>query len=102
MKIRYSVRSSFLLPCRMAIKKYAKQLQQGLEISINFPSGGYEDKLDIDIQPSDQKTFGTDWNRDPTRFPARIKAAATALKDAGYVGRYQISYEDGTLSIRQH
>lgn len=37
---------------------------------------------------------------DATRFPARIKAAATALLNCGYEGRFDISHSDGLLTIR--
>jgi hypothetical protein len=37
----------------------------------------------------------TDW----TRFPARIRAAVTALRDDGNTGRFRIAHHNGHLSI---
>src|SRR5690349_6119162 len=102
MKIRYSVRSSFLLPCKGAIRNGGQRLQNGGSVSVNLPSGGYDGHVYVNIRPRDPATFETNWaNSDPTRFPARIKAAATALKDSGYIGRFEITHTDGILGIRQ-
>jgi len=39
----------------------------------------------VEIRESDDDTFLTAWTgNDPTRFPARIKAAATILKQEGF------------------
>jgi len=44
--------------------------------------------------------FETDWKgADVTRFPARLKAAATCLREKKWFGRYRISYADGLLVI---
>lgn len=103
MNIPYLIRhSDFLLPCKVAIRKNRRQLQAGGPIRVSLPDGGYHGLVFVTITPNNSIKFGTNWtNNDPSRFPARIKAAATALKDSGYVGRFEIRHTDGTLNIRQ-
>jgi hypothetical protein len=102
MNIKFASRSSFLIPCKAAIRKCGQKMKDGGSISINLHSGGFKGQICVTIKRSDFKSFGTNWNRsDPTWFPARIKAAATALHDSGYVGRFEITHQDGTLQIRQ-
>lgn len=102
MKIKYVTRSRFLLPCKAAIHKIATKLQSGGSVSVNLPSGGYDGDVNVNLAGSNSQTFESNWNNtDPSRFPARIKAAATALKDLGYVGRYRITHSEGVLTIRQ-
>ena len=63
---------------------------------------GYDGRVTVNIRPRNLDTFATNWtNNDPSRFPARIKAAATALKDSGNVGRFEITHTDGMLEIRR-
>jgi hypothetical protein len=60
--------------------------------------GGYNGNVLVDIADGDE--FETDWSRpDPTRFPARIRAAATALRDIGFVGKFRVTHQDGSLTI---
>jgi hypothetical protein len=100
MKIRYSVHSSFLLPCKAAIRNGQQALKNGATVSLDLPPGGYDGDVYVDIRSTDKQSFDTNWqNNDPTRFPVRIKAAATALKELGYVGRFRITHDDGALEI---
>ena len=103
MDIPFLIRhSDFLLPCKSAMRKHQRQLQAGGSISISLPGGGYDGHVFVTLKPKNSITFGTNWtNNARSRFPARIKAAATALKGSGYVGRFEITHADGTLSIRQ-
>lgn len=103
MDIPFLIRhSDFLLPCKAAIRRNQRQLQAGGSISVSLPDGGYDGHVFVTLKANNSITFGTNWaNNDPSRFPARIKAAATALKDSGYVGRFEIAHTDGTLKIRQ-
>jgi len=102
MNIRYSIRSSFLLPCKSAIRSGEQALKSGGVVSLNLASGGYDGEVYVEIRPTNKESFVTNWqNNDPTRFPVRIKAAATALKELGYVGRFKITHMDGALGIRQ-
>jgi hypothetical protein len=100
--IRYVTRrSQFLGPCEAAIRRHRAELDAGGIVSVNLPPGGYDGRVIVTIRPNDCSDFGTDWEHpDPTRFPARIKAAATALRNCGCEGRYEVSHSDGSLTIR--
>jgi hypothetical protein len=78
MTITYASKSKFLEPCLIEIKNNFKNLSNGEEIKISLISGGYNAEIIVNIEDG-KSTFDTFWNNpDPTRFPARIKAAATA------------------------
>ncbi len=101
-EITYAGRSRFFNPIKAAIQNMEKLFKNGREIS--FPldkEGGYSGNIMVEIRESDHDTFWTDWaGNDPTRFPARIKAAVTVLKQEGFSGRFQIIHEDGKVSIQ--
>lgn len=63
--------------------------------------GGYRGKIRVRID--DALDFESDWKssdlKDWSRFPARIRAAATALKDSGHRGVFQITHDDGMLTV---
>ena len=103
MKIKYNIRPSAFLPSsKAALQQNSHTIQRGGLVLVNFASGGYNGHVKITIDPQNPSTFITDWsNTDATRFPARIKAAATALRDSGYVGRFEIRHLDGALEMRQ-
>ena len=102
MDITFSTRSGFLLPCKAAIQKHQRQLQAGVSICVSLAPGGYDGHVFVTLKPNNSVSFGTNWTtNDPSRFPARIKAAATALKDSGYIGRFEIKHTDGSLNIRK-
>lgn len=62
--------------------------------------GGYAASATVRIANVTEKEFDTDRElRDLTRFPARVRAAVTALRDGGCAGSFKISHEDGTLTI---
>jgi len=57
----------------------------------------------VHLTPLNSSSFGTDWDRpDPTRFPARLKAAATALNAVGMRGHYALTHAAGVLTIQRH
>jgi len=65
-------------------------------------SGGYGGCIRVKIDRSHLREFEANWeNEDWTRFPARIRAAATALRDTGHFGTFDISHEDGALLISE-
>jgi hypothetical protein len=103
MNIKYNVRrSGFLPPCKAAITKNLLKLNNGRTITLNFASGGYGGEIYVTIKPQNRATFSTNWNNtDPTRFPARIKAAATALRDKGFAGCFKIIHDDGMLEMQR-
>lgn len=64
--------------------------------------GGYPGRVTVTIRAGDGASFETDWEgTDITRFPARIKAAATALLNCECVGRFVVSHERGLLTLRR-
>ena len=89
------------------IKDYILNLdnkkQDGIDIKIELPESepdGYrcEYKFKFD---SVQTFFETDFkNKDITRFPARIKATALALKESNNIGEFYISHEKRIITIR--
>jgi hypothetical protein len=64
--------------------------------------GGFNGRRNITIAAADELEFDADVElNDWTYFPARIRAAATALRDAGLIGVFQIEHQDGQLTIRR-
>ena len=62
--------------------------------------GGYSGVRFVRIGPATPKEFESDIDLvDVTRFPARIRAAATALRDSGFTGDFSIAHSDGRLQI---
>ena len=64
------------------------------------PAGGYKGDLILRIESSNEKEFEanrelSDW----TRFPARIRATATELRDQGFTGSFRITHDSGILTI---
>ncbi len=87
--------------CEATIRKRQDELLAGATVSIDLQGGGYDGRVIVNIAPNNPVTFNTDWeNADPTRFPARIKAAATALLNVGCKGKFEISHSSGSLTIR--
>ena len=101
MDIGYPTRSQFLAACEAVIRDHHAELKAGGTIHVGLPEGGYEDQIIITINPSNGNGFEADWGGgDPTRFPARIRAAAAALHNCGFGGRFEVSHSDGSLIIR--
>lgn len=101
MDIAYATRSQFLDPCEAAIRGHRTELDAGGVVHVDLQEGGYDGRVIVTIHPNDRTAFGTDWeSTDPTRFPARIKAAATALLNCRCEGRFEVSHSDGSLRIR--
>ncbi len=100
MDIAYVTRSAFLVACESAVRGNQARLDAGEIIEIGLDDGGYTGRVVVEIG-DDATMFGSDWeNTDPTRFPARIKAAATALFNCGCRRRFLIEHRDGLLTIR--
>jgi hypothetical protein len=101
MEITYVTKSSFLPACESAINTHRVNLDSGNPVHVDLQEGGYNGRVIVTIRTNDRSAFNTDWeSTDPTRFPARIKAAATALLHCGCEGRFEISHTDGLLTIR--
>lgn len=101
MDIAYLTRSQFLDACESAIRAHRADLDGGGIVSVDLGEGGYDGRITVTIRRADRASFGTDWTGcDPTRFPARIKAAATALLNCGCEGAFEVSHADGSLAVR--
>ena len=101
MDIAYSTRSQFLEACEAAIRAHRAALETGETVRVDLGEGGYDGRVVVTIRLNDRTWFGTDWtSADPTRFPVRIKAAATALLNCGCEGAFEVSHADGLLTIR--
>ena len=72
------------------------------EIILNNDNEGYSGEYEIDIS-TDNKFFDvTNYvNADITRFPARIRGAATSLRNLNILGHFKIAHKSGTLNIKR-
>jgi HNH endonuclease len=97
--IPYLVKDSeFYAPVKEVIAR-GMPLEPGKVIECNVQkSGGYKSTVEVDIKPGEEFISSREYT-DPTRFSARIKAAATALRDSGNLGHYLISHYDGVITI---
>jgi hypothetical protein len=101
LEIAYSKRSKFLEACEAAIRSHRAQLDAGRTVYVNLGGSGFEERIVVTIRPEDRVSFGSDWkSSDPTWFPARIKAAETALLNCNCGGAFEVSHEGGSLAIR--
>lgn len=101
MEIAYTTRSQFLTACESAIREHSSELHGGGVVQVDLHKGGYDGRVIVTIRSTDRMAFSTDWKGvDPSRFPARIKAAATALLNCQCDGRFDVSHSDGSLMIR--
>lgn len=100
MDIPYATRSKFLAPCEKAVIAHHERLDGGSQVDVALEPRGYNGYLIVTVQPGVTNTFQAEWNtKDITRFPSRIKAAVTALRNCGITGSFIISHEKGKLSI---
>lgn len=98
--IPFNVRSSsFASRIEQAVRQ-SRELSRPVRIQLE--PGGYERDARIRIRADDRHHFLTDWNgKDPSRFSARLRAAATVLRDLGLFGEYHASHHDGLLTLRR-
>ncbi|WP_412070608.1 DUF3427 domain-containing protein [Rubrivirga sp. IMCC43871] len=69
-------------------------------IRVALGPGGYDGDVVINVEASVTDHFLAEWSgSDQTRFPARIRAAATAIRDTVGPGNYYVRHQDGHLSI---
>ena len=96
-----SSRSQFIAPCELSIRKNRDRLDKGAAIRVALlPAVGYRDQVVVTISAGESAEFDAEWQgADATRFPARIKAAATALRNCGLEGKFVIGHGAGNLSI---
>lgn len=98
--ITFVNRSRFLAECERAVRDGRDSLYDGRTVVVMLDEGGYSGRVTVAIREADMSHFSAAWGgSDPTRFPVRIRAAATALFNCGCFGEYAICHENGTLSI---
>lgn len=101
MKIPYALRSKFTVSCQQSLVAQQAQLASGQVIQIPLGPGGYAGQATVTIYDDEATEFETDWTGDDlTRFPARLKATATALRACGYTGTFAISHIAGVVSVQ--
>lgn len=90
-------RSEFYPLVHDALRKLGNQLP----LNVSFAKdGGYCGSVKVRIQSSTELEFESDQQlSDWTRFPARIRAACTALRDCGVFGSFRITHQDAQLTI---
>ena len=73
----------------------------GWPLEVRLDEGGYPGRISVEIDPEHADDFEAAWERsDPTRFPQRIRAAATWLRNHGHFGTFVIGHaHDGSLMI---
>ena len=75
---------------------------EGFEWECNLGTKGYSSKMDIEVHKDEHFVAWTQVRYDDiTRFPARIKAAATALFEEGLHGEFQIESQNTSLKIKR-
>ena len=83
------------------MRELVKRLKMASQVGVSlYPAGGYKGVIDIAVSSANEEEFDaaielSDW----TRFPARIRAAATELRDQGFKGRFRVSHDNGILQI---
>ncbi len=101
MKIPYLIRKSKFTP--LIIKSLKENDVYKEEVKLIFCESrlGYNGEIKVTITQGEDKEFTVDKKfSDPTRFPARIKSAATALKELNLYGEFMISHRDNEIKIR--
>ncbi len=103
MRIKYPIRSKFLKKCEDCIRQNKDALLTGKIISVDFsefPKSGYKGNICVNIEKTENESFEAYWkSTQPSRFPARIKAAAHALFTQGCFEKFVISHNAGILTI---
>jgi len=100
-EIPYTIRSKFFRVIEDDLHRHRSQINAGLAVQIILKPGGYNGDTIVAIRSRNSLTFETDWpGRDYTRFPQRIRAAATALHYCQFQGLFRIIHKDGMLVIQ--
>lgn len=100
MHLPYSTRSKFFAPIEAALAAVGNRLDEPLTITLE-PLGYSRDAV-VEIGAGGERTFWTDWeSQHPTRFSARVRAAATVLKRRGLSGHFRIVHENGSMRIER-
>jgi len=100
-RLSFPVRSSFLIPCRDVLKANRADLDTGKPVQVKLSRQGYNRQAIATIEADQSKYFWINKESEPTRFSARLRAAALALHESGCFGRYEMSHNKGLLTIRK-
>ncbi len=96
----YANRSDYLASCSTALDVGRSRLEAGETIHISSDPGGYPGPVSIELKADEPYAFWSDWDRfNPRRFPAPVRAVATALRKCGMIGRFLVTHSHGTLEI---
>jgi hypothetical protein len=96
-------RSKFIPAITKALKDQKQTLVAGRQIVVQLEAEkeGHSGTFYCKTNPSACSIAVNFKNPDPTRFPARIRAAARALCQGGFEGTFEISQKAGILTIRK-
>jgi hypothetical protein len=105
MKVPYlTQRGEIYTQCQAQVTEAEEDLANGKEITItiNRQDAGYTGEIIVAICEGNDTHFDTNWScQDVTRFPARIRNAATVLHDEGLYDMFRISHCNSTIRIRK-
>ncbi|MBW3570671.1 MAG: hypothetical protein KY467_06155 [Gemmatimonadetes bacterium] len=99
-EIRYNVHDSSFRPRIEHAVAQSRGLSRPLRIEFGT-RGGYTRDVWIEIPGDDPRTFRSSWGGAERRFSARLRAAATVLRDRGIRGRFRAAHEDGILRLER-
>lgn len=95
--IRYNVRrSSFRSRLEAALRGWDRSKPIRIDL---MKTGGYARDLQITIGRTHAEHFRSTWPGAEKRFSARLRAAATVLRDLRLAGRYHAVHRDGTVTL---
>ena len=102
--IRFATeRSGLLTMIRDSIRDRKDSIRSGEQVEVVLKSAhdGYRGEHIVEISDGQDKHFKVEAAfRDPSRFPARISAAASALRKLDLTGRFRIKHEKNSLWIQ--
>lgn len=105
MKIRFNAEPSMYAPLiREALQKDPEALTNGQTVSVKVPiqaatKRGFERRVTVTVT-ADPDYFETDWpGADPSRFGAKLRAAATMLRQLGFEGAFVVEHEGQFITI---
>ncbi|WP_147364071.1 hypothetical protein [Deinococcus cavernae] len=104
MQLRQAQRSRFTAPIEMALREQLEALNQGQLVHVHLAAtrDGYGGSVRVTLPATSAQEFETDWQgTDSTRFPARLRAAVTALATLGLSGQYQLNHTAGVLTVQK-
>jgi len=95
MEIPFVQHSRFLATCVDNISRNRDRLMKGAPLNMTLEASRLRQAHNDNHSIRNRQEFGTDWEgNDPTWFPVRIRAAATALRDCACYGTFIIDHQD--------